>query len=34
VRVARVSGEHVRHVHEHTDEFFLILDGAPEIALR
>ena len=27
VRIAHVSGEHVWHVHEHTDEFFLVLDG-------
>ncbi|MFG3408372.1 cupin domain-containing protein [Streptomyces sp. NPDC048142] len=34
VRVAKVRGEHVWHVHEDTDEFFLVLDGTLEIALR
>lgn len=34
VRVAKVDGEHVWHVHDHTDEFFLILDGELHIALR
>ena len=34
VRVAHVQGEHVWHVHEHTDEFFLVLDGQVDIALR
>jgi mannose-6-phosphate isomerase-like protein (cupin superfamily) len=34
VRVAKVSGEHVWHVHEQTDEFFLVLDGELVIALR
>ncbi|MFC1434125.1 cupin domain-containing protein [Streptacidiphilus sp. N1-3] len=34
VRVAKVEGEHVWHVHEHTDEFFLVLDGELRIALR
>ncbi|MFF6996135.1 cupin domain-containing protein [Streptomyces sp. NPDC008313] len=34
VRVAKVEGEHVWHVHEHTDEFFLVLDGELDIALR
>jgi mannose-6-phosphate isomerase-like protein (cupin superfamily) len=34
VRVAHVSGEHVWHVHEHTDEFFLVLDGRFDVALR
>ena len=34
VRVAKVEGEHVWHVHEHTDEFFLVLRGELEIALR
>ena len=27
VRIAHVRGEHVWHVHEDTDEFFLVLDG-------
>ncbi|MEU6094388.1 cupin domain-containing protein [Streptomyces sp. NPDC047079] len=34
VRVARVEGEHVWHTHDHTDEFFLVLDGELSIALR
>ncbi|MFI1223437.1 MULTISPECIES: cupin domain-containing protein [unclassified Streptomyces] len=34
VRVAKVAGEHVWHVHEQTDEFFLVLDGTLDIALR
>ncbi|MFD8593231.1 cupin domain-containing protein [Streptomyces sp. NPDC059637] len=34
VRVAKVAGEHVWHVHEHTDEFFLVLSGELHIALR
>jgi mannose-6-phosphate isomerase-like protein (cupin superfamily) len=34
VRVAHVKGDHVWHVHEHTDEFFLVLDGRFDVALR
>ncbi|MEU4350306.1 cupin domain-containing protein [Streptomyces sp. NPDC023838] len=34
VRVAKVEGEHLWHVHDHTDEFFLVLDGELSIALR
>ncbi|MEU5940984.1 cupin domain-containing protein [Micromonospora sp. NPDC047548] len=34
VRIAKVAGEHVWHVHDHTDEFFLVLDGQLRIALR
>jgi len=34
VRIAKIEGEHVWHVHEHTDEFFMVLDGVFEIALR
>ncbi|MEV6588317.1 cupin domain-containing protein [Streptomyces acidicola] len=34
VRVAKVAGEHVWHAHDHTDEFFLVLDGELHIALR
>jgi mannose-6-phosphate isomerase-like protein (cupin superfamily) len=34
VRVAHVKGEHVWHIHEHTDEFFLVLDGRFDVALR
>jgi mannose-6-phosphate isomerase-like protein (cupin superfamily) len=34
VRLAHAQGEHVWHVHDHTDEFFLVLDGSFEVALR
>ncbi|WP_131741846.1 cupin domain-containing protein [Actinomadura roseirufa] len=34
VRVAKVAGDHVWHVHDDTDEFFLVLDGELTIALR
>jgi len=34
VRIAHTLGEHVWHVHEHTDEFFLVLDGRFDVALR
>src|SRR3954447_3689997 len=34
VRIAKVHGEHVWHTHDHTDEFFLVLDGELHIALR
>ncbi|MFF5705342.1 cupin domain-containing protein [Streptomyces sp. NPDC012794] len=34
VRVAKVEGEHVWHAHDHTDEFFLVLDGELRISLR
>jgi mannose-6-phosphate isomerase-like protein (cupin superfamily) len=34
VRIAKVAGEHVWHVHESTDEFFLVLEGELSIALR
>ncbi len=34
VRIAHARGEHVWHVHDHTDEFFLVLDGQFDIALR
>lgn len=34
VRVAKVAGEHVWHVHEDTDEFFLVVEGTLDIALR
>ncbi|PPK67072.1 cupin domain-containing protein [Actinokineospora auranticolor] len=34
VRVAKTKGEHVWHVHNDTDEFFLVLDGQLRIALR
>ncbi|MEU9304097.1 cupin domain-containing protein [Streptomyces sp. NPDC048269] len=34
VRIAKVEGEHVWHVHDATDEFFLVLDGELHISLR
>jgi mannose-6-phosphate isomerase-like protein (cupin superfamily) len=34
VRIAKVAGEHVWHVHDTTDEFFLVLDGELTIAMR
>lgn len=34
VRIAKVAGEHMWHTHEHTDEFFLVLEGELRIALR
>ena len=34
VRVAHAKGEHVWHVHEDTDEFFLVLDGQFDVAIR
>jgi mannose-6-phosphate isomerase-like protein (cupin superfamily) len=34
VRIAHARGEHVWHVHEDTDEFFLVLDGRFDVALR
>ncbi|GAA3304894.1 MULTISPECIES: cupin domain-containing protein [Dactylosporangium] len=34
VRVAHTRGEHVWHAHADTDEFFLVLDGRFDIALR
>ncbi|HEV7760970.1 MAG TPA: cupin domain-containing protein [Acidimicrobiales bacterium] len=34
VRVARTGGDHVWHVHDDTDEFFLVLDGRFDVALR
>ncbi|MGK5681492.1 cupin domain-containing protein [Actinoplanes sp. URMC 104] len=34
IRVAKVRGEHLWHSHEHTDEFFLVLDGELTISLR
>ena len=34
MRIAKAGGEHVWHVHDHTDEFFLVLDGELHIALR
>jgi mannose-6-phosphate isomerase-like protein (cupin superfamily) len=34
IKIAHARGEHVWHVHDHTDEFFLVLDGTFDIALR
>ncbi|MDQ1047099.1 cupin domain-containing protein [Streptomyces sp. V4I2] len=34
VRVAKVEGEHLWHVHDLTDEFFLVLEGELHISLR
>ena len=34
VRIAHAKGEHTWHVHEDTDEFFLVLDGEFDVALR
>lgn len=33
IRVAKVRGEHIWHVHDLTDEFFLVLDGELRISL-
>jgi len=34
IKVAHAKGDHVWHVHEETDEFFLVLDGQFDISLR
>ena len=34
VKIAHFRGEHPWHVHENTDEFFLLLDSRVDIALR
>lgn len=34
VRIAHTLGDHVWHAHEDTDEFFLVLDGRFDVALR
>jgi mannose-6-phosphate isomerase-like protein (cupin superfamily) len=34
VRIAHALGEHVWHVHEDTDEFFLVIDGQFDVAVR
>lgn len=34
VRIAKVRDEHVWHTHDHTDEFFLVVEGELLIALR
>lgn len=34
IKVAHAKGEHVWHTHDHTDEFFLVIDGQFDITLR
>jgi mannose-6-phosphate isomerase-like protein (cupin superfamily) len=34
VRIAHTRGEHVWHTHDHTDEFFLVVDGQFNVSLR
>lgn len=34
VKIAHADREHVWHVHEHTDEFFLVVEGELRIGLR
>jgi mannose-6-phosphate isomerase-like protein (cupin superfamily) len=34
VRIAHALGDHLWHVHEDTDEFFLVLDGQFDVAVR
>jgi mannose-6-phosphate isomerase-like protein (cupin superfamily) len=34
VRIAHADGEHLWHVHDDTDEFFLVLDGQFDVAMR
>jgi mannose-6-phosphate isomerase-like protein (cupin superfamily) len=34
VRVTKVAGSYIWHVHDSTDEFFLVLDGGLSIAVR
>jgi mannose-6-phosphate isomerase-like protein (cupin superfamily) len=34
VRLAKVRGEHIWHTHDHTDEFFLVVEGELRIGLR
>jgi mannose-6-phosphate isomerase-like protein (cupin superfamily) len=34
IKIAHARGDHVWHVHEETDEFFLVLDGQFDITLR
>jgi mannose-6-phosphate isomerase-like protein (cupin superfamily) len=34
VRIDHTRGEHVWHTHDDTDEFFLVLDGRFDIAMR
>jgi mannose-6-phosphate isomerase-like protein (cupin superfamily) len=34
IRIAHTRGEHVWHTHDHTDEFFLVVDGQFNVSLR
>jgi len=34
IRIAKTEGDHVWHAHDDTDEFFLVLDGQFDIAMR
>lgn len=34
VRIAHTKGEHVWHAHDQTDEFFLVIDGQFNIAMK
>ncbi len=34
VKIARTKGDHVWHTHQETDEFFLVLEGRFDIAIR
>lgn len=34
IRVAHAKGDHIWHVHHDTDEFFLVLDGQFDVAIR
>ncbi len=34
VRIAHTRGEHIWHVHDDTDEFFLVLGGRFDVSLR
>ena len=34
IRIVKVEGEFVWHLHEDTDDFFLVLDGVLDIELR
>jgi mannose-6-phosphate isomerase-like protein (cupin superfamily) len=34
IRIAHVLGDYVWHVHDHTDEFFLVLDGQFDVWIR
>ena len=34
IRIAPARGEHAWHAHDHTDEFYLVIDGQSGIVLR